>query len=181
MAALRLFPHVVFPPLALFLPSFLTLSFFLIFKTFSRELLHKKSSKPTLLSVLSAPPSTSPVSPFAVEKLLSEDPHDEWAVRVTWNGEDHITVPLKSLQQRQIFISFFRYFRLGQKGVAGWWIMALSDPSRQRLASFLPSPKTIFFCSHCPQTSPTSNGAWFFLLFLDIHYFCHRPISLLRC
>lgn len=67
------------------------------------ELLQKKSSqKPTLLSVLSpsSPSPSSSLSPFSVENLISEDPRNEWAVRVTWNGEDYITVPLKSLQQR---------------------------------------------------------------------------------
>lgn len=58
------------------------------------ELLQKKSaSKPTLTSILSVPFS-SPASTL--------DPHNEWAVRVTWNGKESFTLPLNTLQQRLV-------------------------------------------------------------------------------
>jgi hypothetical protein len=69
------------------------------------ELLKKKSaSKPTITSVLASPSSTSssssPSTSFSMDKYISADTKEEWAVRVTWNGQDSITVPLSTLQQR---------------------------------------------------------------------------------
>lgn len=61
------------------------------------ELLQKKATpKSTLASVLSAPFSSSSTSISSSHTL---DPHNEWAVRVTWNGKDSFTVPLNTLQQ----------------------------------------------------------------------------------